>query len=194
MDAALDTLLTALAGIYAAEGCPGGDAAAAALLAARGKARPAPVPIPNAAALAAALAQSRHPLAPLLREVAERLTWVPSELDGRIRADISTRMMQAELVGPDGMVFAPDVRVGLWMMEAGLAYPERAHAAEETFHILSGHALWSADDGAFARRGEGATIHHPSMVPHANTTTDAPMLAAWRWSGEIGFADYTLKG
>lgn len=194
MSMAFDALMTALAGLYAGEGRAGGDAAAAALLAARGHDLPAPQPVPNPGALKLALDQSGHPLAALMRDAAPLLCWVPSELDGRIRAEIASRVMQCELVGPDGMVFDERVRVGLWVMEPNLTYPERAHAAEETFHILSGHALWSADESAFARRGEGATIHHPSMVPHANSTRDLPMMAAWRWSGDIGFADYRLKG
>lgn len=195
MNQALDILLAALAGLVAAEPRPGAQAAARALLGVRGAVLPAAAPAPpNAAALDRALAQSTHPLMALLAPVAARLPWMPSELDGRIGPAISTRMMQAELVGPDGLALAADVRVGLWVMEPGLAYPERAHAAEETFHILSGHADWSAGGGPTARRGEGAMIHHPSMTPHANTTTQAPLLALWRWSGEIGFAGYALTG
>ena len=102
--------------------------------------------------------------------------------------------MQTELVGPDGIFLSEKTRVGLWVQTANLNYTTRTHAAEETFVILGGKAIWQAGDNAPLEEGIGTVIHHPSNTPHSNCTTNSPLLAAWRWSGDISIEQYTLKG
>lgn len=192
----LSPLLYALAGLYASENRPGGTEAALALIAAA--LQPADLvpalPGPLDSDLQAILTDDPHPFSALVRDATPWLPWVFSELNGRIRAEIAHGMMQTELVGPDGIFPHSDIRVGLWLQSANLDYVTRAHAAEETFFILGGGALWQAGDAAPAWLGAGAIIHHPSQTPHSDCTRESPLLAAWRWTGDIAVEGYTLKG
>lgn len=192
----ISPLLTALAGLFAAENRPGADQAARrALKAAHSDSRPARAPEPPLAGiLESTLANTPHPLAPLIGAASPYIPWVPSGHGGRIRQDIAARMMTAELVGPDGAFYAPDIRLGLWLQGPGVDYVTRSHAAEESFAILAGRAVWTRGTGPEYTAGCGDMIHHPSHIDHSSRTKETPMLAAWRWSGDISFEAYSLKG
>ncbi len=103
-------------------------------------------------------------------------------------------MATAELIGPDGLFYHPSVRVGLFMQSAGLDYVMRRHVAEETFIMLGGSDYWSCDGSAPVRAETGAMLHHPSNAPHGSRTDDEPLIAAWRWTGDIGWDGYELIG
>lgn len=200
--AAFHRLLLALAEVFSAEERPGGRRAAAAYRAAamgvggrvwpeaeraagaldaaiRAAMESAADPTAHAAAHAAALAaRGAHPI----------LRWSAAGLPAAKTADlgpVSPNIAVVELIGPDGMLPAADLRSGLFMLRAGALYPPHAHAAEETYIMLSGAADWRQSDAAPLRCGVGAEIHHRPWVPHAAQTGEAPILAAWRWSGDI---------
>ena len=193
---ALSPLMIALAGLYAAENRPGGMQSARGLLAAAaepGKLTTQPKG-PLDAAFQQTLMGDPHPLTPLIRQAAPYLKWVYSELGGRIRAEIAQGMMQAELIGPGALFDSDTLSIGLFVQSAQLDYVARAHAAEETFFMLGGEGLWTAEDRAEHREQAGAQIHHPSMMLHSSRTANMPLLATWRWSGDISVEQYTLKG
>lgn len=145
-------------------------------------------------ALNTTLEASDLPIIAAIRSAEPWLCWEYSELGGRIRDDVAHGMMQVELIGPDGIFFADSMRLGLWVQSANLNYPIRAHAAEETFFILSGTARWTRDGQPAYLAGAGCEVHHPSFMEHSTTTTDGPILALWRWSGDIAIEQYVLKG
>jgi mannose-6-phosphate isomerase-like protein (cupin superfamily) len=192
----LSPLLTALAGLFAAENRPGSLAAARALLAAAKTNTPLKEAAPPAmaAALETTLAESPHPLAPLIRDAARYLYWQDCGLNGRIRDTLASNMMMAEILAPDGLFPANDLRAGLWLQRPQLTYPTRSHPAEETFVILGGQAIWQMGDGAQYSAGCGEMVFHPSHIKHSTRTKDVALLAAWRWSGDISFERYSLKG
>lgn len=186
----LARLFGLLAEAFDAEDRAGGAAAARALR----RARPQTLRAVDGVATglpAAALRRARSPLARAARAALGAIAWTPSGRDGRIPRALSERMFTAELVGPDGAFHDDRVRVGLFVQPAGLVYGLRAHAAEETFLTLAGRALWSRGEAA-RWIGPGRTVHHPAGVPHGTVTTRWPMLAAWRWSGEIGWSGYRM--
>lgn len=192
-----DALLHALATIYEAEGRPGGSEAAAALRASLGHPLPPPgtaLAIDNVMTRAFALATA-HSVIGAGRDAADLITWHHFGLaDGRIRPEIGLAMATAELIGPDGMIPNQSVRVGLFVQGPGLHYPTRTHAAEETFFVIAGTAAWQSAGAPAAPRRPGSYIFHPSGIPHASTTSAEPVLAAWRWSGDIAVETYALKG
>ena len=193
----LERLFTALAALFAAEGRPGGDAAAAALTAClpRAAAYEAPGHDPLPGLIRTALASHPHPAAGAVASAADGLHWEFAGLeDGRIRPEIARRMMTCELLGPTGMIPLPDLRVGLFAQSPGLDYVTRRHAAEETFIMLAGEGHWSVEGAPLAPRRAPAVIHHPSDAPHQSVTRELPLLAAWRWSGEIGWEGYRMIG
>ena len=192
----LSPLMIALAGLYAAENRPGGYETARALLQTADIEADLPHhpegPIHDQ--LMAALAGDAHPLAPLIRAAEPYLRWEFSSLGGRIRDDIARGMMQAEIIGPGAIFEHASVNVGLFVQGANLDYVTRRHAAEETFIVLGGGALWQRGDEPQHFGGVGAVIHHPSMMPHTDCTRESPLLAAWRWTGDISVEGYTLTG
>lgn len=197
MTHSLQNLIAALAETFAAEDCPGGDEAAEALLSclatADGYDVPGHDPIPGLAE--ATLSHAPGPLADTVRAALPHIHWRFSGLeDGRIRPEIARSMMTCEIIGPTGMIFHATVRVGLFAQSAGLDYVNRCHAAEETFVMIGGEGDWSTGDGPAETRVAPAVIHHPSNVPHRSVTRGHPLLAAWRWTGDIGFEKYKLLG
>ncbi len=95
-----------------------------------------------------------------------------------------------EWVGPEtnpGRVLnSTTIRVGVLMLGPATEYPEHHHPAEEVYHVLSGHALWSKDGAPWHRHSPGTAIHHPPHMQHATKTTDETLLALYCWSGAIG--------
>ena len=97
----------------------------------------------------------------------------------------------ATLMGPDGPILAPDVRLGLVYMRPESYYPMHLHDADETYVIIAGQAFWIAGDD-IRMRGAGDMIHHPSQMPHAFKTGPEGFLAIWRWSGDINTESYAF--
>jgi dimethlysulfoniopropionate lyase len=189
--------LRALEAVFAAEGRPGGDEAARALgevLMTR-FGLPPPNPLDIVGDVTEALRSGNHPAVPATLAAWPLIDWHHSGLaDGRIRPEIALSMATAELIGPNGMIFHPSVRVGLFMQVAGVDYVTRTHAAEETFVMLGGAGDWTCNGSLPLRQTAGAYIHHPSGAPHASITRDDPLIAAWRWTGDIAYDGYSLDG
>ena len=196
-DHPLAELLEDLAALYAKEGREGGDAAAEALRQAAGKVEASTPVQPNSyeAELRIGLSLSPEPIAARILTAMPYIRWGAADLrNGRIPDDLAENMPMCELVGPDGMIHHETVRVGLWLQTPNVIYGPRAHAAEETFLLLAGEAFWSVYEQPPARQGAGKTVHHPSYIQHTSITKDQSVFAAWRWSGDIGFDKYALKG
>jgi len=142
-----------------------------------------------------ALSINPLPISKKIVKVMPLIDWHNSGMvDGRIRPEISKHMATAELVGPDGMIYSEHLRVGLFVQSANLNYVTRKHAAEETFIMLGGSAYWQVEDEPPALCKTGDMIFHPSNIPHVSITKDEPFIAAWRWTGDIRFDQYTLTG
>lgn len=193
----LAALFSGLSRLFAAEGRQGGDAVAQALgqtdMVHTGLRVDPDFDLTEGCKTALSLRP--HPIAATILAALPDISWHYAGLDGgRIPADIARKMAAAELIGPDGLFHHPNVRVGLFMQSAGLDYGIRRHVAEETFLMLGGSGYWSCDGSAPALAQTGATLHHPSNAPHGSRTYDEPLIAAWRWTGDIGWDSYELIG
>lgn len=143
----------------------------------------------------AALAHQAIEVEGPVRAAFDLMDWHYSGLsDGRIRPEIALRMMTTEVIGPDGMFDHPTVRIGLFAQSADVAYVTRKHAAEETFIMLGGAGDWQKGDEPVRGCVVGDVIHHPPMVPHSSRTHDRPLIALWRWTGDISYRAYELTG
>ncbi|MDR1854409.1 MAG: cupin domain-containing protein [Azoarcus sp.] len=98
--------------------------------------------------------------------------------------DIGERMAWAELVGPIAPFHSRKVCLGLTAIGPHLLYPAHRHPAVETYLVVSGTAAWTAA-GVTTRRPPGDILVHPSNVVHAMETGDAPLLAAYAWTGDV---------
>ncbi len=196
-DQILSRFFADLAQLFAGESRPGGALAAQVLTehAAQTPALPASPPAIDLSALNQLTRERKHPCLPDIQTVLPRLDWHYSGLsDGRIREDIARHMLTVELIGPTGMFAQSDIRIGLFFQSAALNYVTREHAAEETFIMLAGQAFWSCNDDELISRSVGDIIHHPSMAPHKSVTDKSPLLALWRWTGDIAYEKYKLTG
>ena len=189
---AVSALLRGIADLYRGEGRAGADDLAAALDAASAQPLPqleAPEDIPGhlAAELGAALAASGHPVARAAEAAGMALPWTVIRAVG---VETVPYYLVLELIGPQGMIPSDRVAAGLYVQERGRYYRLHAHAAEETYVTLGGTAMWTAGDQPPRCRGAGAWIHHPPWCPHATRTGAEPLLAAWRWSGDLRAETY----
>jgi mannose-6-phosphate isomerase-like protein (cupin superfamily) len=124
-----------------------------------------------------------------LAAVREGLPWAYHYAPRPGEVDPAGRIGFAELIGPDGPMAAPDVRVGLTLLAAHTAYPMHAHPAVELYWVMAGHARWTT------RRDErivppGGFVLHRSGEPHAMLTFEEPLLALWGWSGDVDTPAY----
>jgi len=58
---------------------------------------------------------------------------------------------------------------------------------------LQGQAEWTVGD-VTENYGPNEIVHHTPYMPHAFRTLDAPLLAFWRWSGNIAVGTYNMLG
>ena len=197
MAEALRTLVDALAELFAEEGRPGGDEAAAALRRHRND------PVHDVATGTGVDDQIRAlcgradalNTAGAAGAAWDMLPWHFSGLsDGRIPEHIATGMITCEILGDRGPLKCGSCRVGLFAQTPGVDYAARTHAAEETFIMLAGHGEWRRADSDWVRLGPGGKAHHPSMAEHQSRSNGSAFLAAWRWTGDIGLETYTYVG
>ena len=137
------------------------------------------------------LAISAHPVARTMLSTLDRMPWGSNPVADRTENAIAAMISVANLMGPEGPISAPDVRLGLLYMRPDCFYPLHTHDADETYVIVAGQALWTAGDDVRIR-GAGNMIHHPSLMPHAFRTGPEGFLALWRWSGDINTHSYTF--
>ena len=115
------------------------------------------------------LASSDHPTARAVLKAQNLLPWGSNPIEENTEGNIAAMISVATLLGPEGPITAPDVRLGLVYMRPDSYYPLHIHDADETYAIIAGQALWSAGDDT-RMRGAGEMIHHPSLMPHAFRT------------------------
>ena len=196
-------LLHCLSRIFAEEGRPGGDATAQALTDAC--ASPWHDPDPNqwtpnfdVRHLLASAKQSPDAtvagLAQAMDDAHDTYFWNSSKIPSlQPGTQLGDGILTAHVIGPEyAPAFHPTIKVGFFYQAANLNYPARSHAAEETYFLVSGTGHWSADHEPPQPQAPGQFIHHASLVPHSSTTDDHPIIAVWRWSGDISTDSYRL--
>lgn len=190
-DPAFDAFLHSLADLCRLEGRPPADDTATALITTQ---IPQPfgprLPTPFDAAMRAVLATSALPAVRALLAVQDRLPWGSNPVEGQGNI-ANTFFSVATLLGPDGPIPAPDLRLGLFWQAADTYYPLHNHDADETYTILAGSVIWTAGDDTRLRHA-GESIHHPSLMPHAFRAGPDGFLALWRWSGDINTHSYAF--
>lgn len=150
-----------------------------------------PATEPACSVLPGMLADPRDDLLQHLATCAGDLHWRRAGF-GRLPNAASQMLAVVELIGPDAMFHAPDIRIGLLIQRGGFHYPRHWHAAEELYLVLSGTALWAVDDDDPTPRAPGSIILHASGQPHSIVTTTEPLCALWGWVGDIDGSSYSL--
>jgi len=188
MCADLNALISAAADLYAATGQPQAIAAAAMLRASAGRSTtrsPSRTPPHLASALEA---MAPGPLRSLLEIKTARLPW--SLTESNVPPAIAGRLASTEIVGPDGLAMAEELRFGLFLQAPETLYPSHFHAAEELYLTLSGTPVWQKDDAPFSAIPPGTLVCHAPYQRLAIRTAADPLLAMWIWLGDLDFASY----
>lgn len=192
----LRNLVDALADLYAAEGRPGGDEAAAALRKHRDDTIAEPGTSTNTDDQIRRVCAEPNALTAAGLTIAawDALPWHHSGLsDGRIPKEIAETMLTCEILGNRGPLKCDTCRVGLFAQTEGVDYAIRTHAAEETFIMLAGLGEWRMPPADWRTLGPGDAVHHPSMVEHQSRSAGNGFIAAWRWTGNIGLETYAYR-
>ena len=151
---------------------------------------PAP-PLPASAFLGPALtAADRLPLTGSIPADPALLPW--EEGTKEMPAHFKSRYMFCTLVGPDAPVAAEDFYFGLYLQSPEADYPPHAHAAEEFYIVLSGHAGWEKNRDGHIVLPPGSRIRHAPDQWHAMRTAGDPLLATWAWTGDLSNESYRL--
>jgi len=146
---------------------------------------------PHDALIRHTLGTSAHPAAAAILAANDHVPWGGNPVSDETPAWIKEMCAVAEIMGPDGPIHAPDLRLGLLFVRAGRYYPLHNHDADETYVMLAGEALWTAGDD-IRIRSAGDMIHHLSLMPHAFRAGPEGFVALYRWSGDINTASYAF--
>ena len=137
-----------------------------------------------------ALAEVERAAAPLTRDLvravvlaAPVLRWQQTYGAGDFGASFLQGYGWSEFAGLRGPVPSDCLAIGVLLLGPQITYPSHAHDAAEIYVPLSGTALWQRGDAPFAPVEPGQVILHPSWMPHAMRTQNAPLLALYLWRG-----------
>jgi len=182
----LAALISSAAEAYAAAGTEASKAAADLLRGVSSRSVSLP-PKACPADLSTALEAMRPgPLKDALLRSASGFDWIAG--DGRL----ADRLASAELVGPDGILQADSLRLGVFLQSPQTHYPSHSHAAEELYLVLAGTPLWRKDAGRFEPVSPGSAVQHLSYQRHSMKTEGDALLALWLWTGDLSFSSYQL--
>lgn len=151
----------------------------------------APATMPACHVLPRLLSVSQDQLLQDLAVCADDLHWRMAGF-GRLPSEATEKLAVCELIGPNGMFVASDIRIGLLIQTGRFSYPHHWHAAEELYLVMQGTADWAVDDKDPTPRPPGSFVHHKSLQPHRMETRDQPMLALWGWVGDIAGSSYSV--
>lgn len=131
----------------------------------------------------------------ILTETSPRIAGILAPLAGLLpwrygyqpRADypgLDQAMGWAELVGPKAPFRSDEVCLGLTLIGPDTYYRPHHHPAIELYHVLAGHAEWTADTQS-SHPSPGTYILHHSGQVHAMRTNTEPLLALYAWTGDV---------
>jgi hypothetical protein len=150
------------------------------------------VPLPDAM-VAAMMAADANSVCKSILSVP--LPWAPPTTSKDLAyIVVGKHKTHVELIGPEGLVRSDACRLGLYGMLPHGEYGIRTHPAEEFFFMLAGMAAWKKGDAPYSWEGPGATVHHPSMLPHATRTGGSAFMSLYAWVGDISTDGYVYRG
>ena len=133
---------------------------------------------------------------PVCRSIAAlQLPWAPPQTSSdALYIQHSVAKVHVELVGPNGFARSDSIRVGLYGMLPNAEYGVRTHPAEEIYIMLAGQAYWKRDTAPYTLLSSGDRSYHPSMMEHANRTSDHAFMSIYVWHGDISTSEYIYQG
>lgn len=87
--------------------------------------------------------------------------------------------------GPPALIGHAALALGVLLLGPRMLYPEHHHPATELYVPLNVGEWWRGT-GPWRTEAPGIVIHHGPEVVHATRAGDAPLLAIYLWSGDLG--------
>ena len=98
-----------------------------------------------------------------------------------------------EIIGPNGLLLCPEIRVGFLLLGQKVFYPSHKHEALELYNIMSGIGLWQIGNNEFVEKRPDDSIFHDLWIPHAMKTMGMPVLALFSWTGQIALEAVSIS-
>ena len=103
-----------------------------------------------------------------------------------INATQADYMVGKQIVGPNGRLFNEKLRTGIFFLAPNFEYPMHNHAGLEIYCVHSGVMhVQNGVDAEPRRVGPGEYSVTPSLVPHALTIGDEPLVILYSWVGDL---------
>lgn len=145
-----------------------------------------PRPLPSARLVASdpgPASPASSALLSALQALVPHVEWRHGYTAQEVGQDFLDRFCWFELAGPHGHFLSHQTRLTVGYWGPRLFYPRHQHAPAELYTVVSGGAVFHADDEADATLGPGDTRLHAPRQPHAMTTIDQPVLSFVFWRG-----------
>ena len=110
--------------------------------------------------------------------------WYPYGGDPRAGRGFATGATANAVVGPWAPLKADHVGAGFFALNQGIEYADHAHAPDEIYVPLAGHANFHCEHYGDLKAGPDKVIYQPSWKWHSMETPDSPVLLLWVWIGE----------
>ncbi|MEH6630303.1 MAG: dimethylsulfonioproprionate lyase family protein [Halopseudomonas aestusnigri] len=121
---------------------------------------------------------SLNRIAGALLAIEPKLKWYRPTILNRPTDDGYDSIVNAILIGPNGLEQRDDVMIGLTIMGPQTLYPNHQHLPEEIYRVLS-EGEWRQNDGPWHEPGLGGTVYNLSNIVHAFRSKSRPLCAIW---------------
>lgn len=132
--------------------------------------------LPELALTTRTFPESLHALAEGVLGLADQLPWYHRPVANN--PIFMKNHINAQIMGPEGLVVRDDLIVGVTLMRPNVDYPDHQHEPEELYLVLS-QGLWRQENGPWGTPGLGGLVYNPSYVFHGMKSVDAPLFALW---------------
>ena len=126
--------------------------------------------------LAGQLGESVSKYVPSFSEFADELPWYRRAARGDVVFEHGH--INAEIIGPKGLVFSDDITVGVTLMRPDIVYPDHHHPPEEVYIVLS-PGFWRQNNEEWWSPGPGGYVYNPPDILHAMKSSADPLFAIW---------------
>ena len=104
------------------------------------------------------------------------------EKDAEVGKQYLNGNMHSEIIGPDyGSFKSDELRLGLFLLEPNVFYPDHQHKAPELYLNLTGGTQWRFESTVWRTKNAGSVIYNQPFRVHAMKTTKFPFLSVWCW-------------
>ena len=110
--------------------------------------------------------------------------WYPYDGDPRAGRGFGDGATANAVVGPWAPLKCDHVGAGFFALNQGIEYADHAHAPDEIYVPLAGHARFCCEAYGEMHAGPDTVIYQPSWQWHSMETPDSPVLILWVWIGE----------